>query len=75
MLEPKSTVPFYPIYKEVRKEKEDKDQEEMPVANRLICRVAGTSEVTAPYCYSALQSTLLDVRNKFTGIYVATQVR
>ena len=76
LLEPKSTVPFWPIFNEERKEKvKEKDKDDSPEANRLICRIAGTREVSAPFCYSVLQTNLLDIRNKFGGIYVETQVR
>ena len=42
LLEPKSTVPFWPIFNEERKEKvKEKDKDDSPEANRLICRIAG----------------------------------
>ncbi|OQV26154.1 Vacuolar protein sorting-associated protein 13C [Hypsibius exemplaris] len=75
LLEPKTTIPFWPIYSEERKDKvKEKDKDDIPDANRLVCRIAGTAQVSQPFCYSVLQTNLLQVRNKFGGIYVETQV-
>ena len=81
LIEPKTTLPFWPRFHEVHSEKEkEKDKESEgediagPRANRLVCRVAGTLEESSPFPYSVLHSNLLAVANKFGGIYVETQV-